>query len=440
MPETSARLSLPYIQPSQAQKHVTHNEAVSLLDAVVQLAVTSRTVTAPPGSPAVTARYIVPAGATGAWAGQGGRIAAWEAGAWVFLTPAAGWIAWVVNEGALVVHDGTGWISPLTATLSGGSVTRVGVNMVADTTNRLSVAAPATLLNHDGGGHQVKVNKAAAGDTASLTFQTGFSGRAEMGLAGSDNWSVKVSADGSAWTTALALDRTTGIATGAAVTQSGTDTTAGRLMKTGDFGLGGLTEAANADAGSLPTRFLQATSGTLPGAGNWQIVNLTRTAAGEAVQIAIPENTGTTIPVAAVRSRTVAGIWSGWNMLFGRLNILGTVSQTGGVPTGAVIERGSNANGDWVRYADGTQICTKTNLNTPTASTALGSIFRSGDITWAYPVAFAAGPVIAGDADNPDAWVSTATPGTTSCVMRVLAGTSKTATVAFRAVATGRWF
>ncbi len=58
MPETSARLSLPYIQPSQAQKHVTHNEAVSLLDAVVQLAVTSRTVTAPPGSPAVTARYI----------------------------------------------------------------------------------------------------------------------------------------------------------------------------------------------------------------------------------------------------------------------------------------------------------------------------------------------------------------------------------------------
>jgi len=40
-----------------------------------------------------------------------------------------------------------------------------------------------------------------------------------------------------------------------------------------------------------------------------------------------------------------------------RSNILGTVSQSGGAPTGAIIERGSNANGEYVRYADGTQIC-----------------------------------------------------------------------------------
>ena len=37
MPATSPRLALPFIQPSQAQKHVTHNEALQLLDAVVQL-------------------------------------------------------------------------------------------------------------------------------------------------------------------------------------------------------------------------------------------------------------------------------------------------------------------------------------------------------------------------------------------------------------------
>jgi len=40
-----------------------------------------------------------------------------------------------------------------------------------------------------------------------------------------------------------------------------------------------------------------------------------------------------------------------------RGNILGTVSQSGGVPTGAIIERGSNANGSYVRFADGTQEC-----------------------------------------------------------------------------------
>ena len=66
------------------------------------------------------------------------------------------------------------------------------------------MAADATLLTHDGSGHQIKVNKASATDTASLLFQTGFSGRAEMGLAGNDDFSVKVSADGAAWTEALA--------------------------------------------------------------------------------------------------------------------------------------------------------------------------------------------------------------------------------------------
>ena len=39
MPDTSHALSLPLIQPSQAQKHVTHNEALRILDAVVQLVV-----------------------------------------------------------------------------------------------------------------------------------------------------------------------------------------------------------------------------------------------------------------------------------------------------------------------------------------------------------------------------------------------------------------
>jgi len=39
-------------------------------------------------------------------------------------------------------------------------------------------------------------------------------------------------------------------------------------------------------------------------------------------------------------------------------NILGTVSESSGVPTGAIIESGSNANGEFVKYADGTLICT----------------------------------------------------------------------------------
>jgi hypothetical protein len=64
----------------------------------------------------------------------------------------------------------------------------VGVNAAADSTNRLAVSSVASLFNHAGAGHQMKINKNAAADTASILFQTGFSGRAEMGTAGSDDY------------------------------------------------------------------------------------------------------------------------------------------------------------------------------------------------------------------------------------------------------------
>ena len=80
----------------------------------------------------------------------------------------------------------------------------------ADATNRLSINAPACLFNHAGAGHQVKVNKAAATDTGSFLFQTGFSGRAEFGLTGSDDFQIKVSGDGATWFNALQLERTSG--------------------------------------------------------------------------------------------------------------------------------------------------------------------------------------------------------------------------------------
>ncbi|MFU8883800.1 MAG: pyocin knob domain-containing protein, partial [Rhodobacterales bacterium] len=69
----------------------------------------------------------------------------------------------------------------------------------------------ATLLSHNGADHQLKINKAEATDTASLLFQSGWSGRAEMGLAGGDDFSVKVSADGVAWFDAVTANRASGL-------------------------------------------------------------------------------------------------------------------------------------------------------------------------------------------------------------------------------------
>ena len=207
MPDTSPILALPYILPSQAQKHVTHNEALRQLDAIVQLVVTSADLTEPPANPAPGDRYIVGDGATGDWAGQDGSIAVADLAGWLFYAAQPGWRADNLSSGGQIRFDGTGWVADLPV-LQG--ITTLGVGTTADIDNPLSVAGPATLLTHGGTDHRLKVNKALPVDTASLLFQTGWSGRAEMGTAGTDDFSIKVSADGTTFKEALVLDRNTG--------------------------------------------------------------------------------------------------------------------------------------------------------------------------------------------------------------------------------------
>ena len=352
MSDISPHLLLPYIQAAQAQKHVTHNEALRLLDAVVQLSVLDRDLTSPPASPADGDRYIVASGATGLWAGWDLNVTTWVDGVWMRLVPRPGWLVWIADEAVAAVWTGTIWklvgvpqdvsdaifslvndtdptkravfslsgitttttrtftlpntsselailagtqtftgnktfsgtltasgatanIGTSTATATYGmgtgasttgvtktvnlgtggasgsntvvnigsatagaggttvvntptvtfanAVTQVGMpqailtaqllglgGATADSTNRLSVNTPAVLLNNAGAGIEATVNKAAAGNDAAFAFKTGFSARALIGLLGSDDFSFKVSPDGSAWSTALAIDRTTG--------------------------------------------------------------------------------------------------------------------------------------------------------------------------------------------------------------------------------------
>lgn len=378
MSDTSSQLSLPYIQPSQAQKHVTHNEGMQLLDAVVQLSVIDRNLTAPPALPQDGDRYIVAVGATGAWAGWDLNVVYRTGGAWLRLTPRTGWLVWVTDEAALLVWNGISWgpasaagnavfsdadfalrhatdptkiaafnlaaiptattrtyalpnvdtelaglagaqsftgaktfagtvtatntltasgnltssgaftasgsftVSGPAATLgsstataaygvgtgatltattktvnlgTGGvsgsttvvnigsatagalgstvvntptvtfanAVTAVGMpqanltalyaglgGATADATNRLSVNSPAVLLNNAGTSIEATLNKAAAANDAAITFKTGFSTRALIGLLANDDFSFKVSANGSTYSDALRIDRATG--------------------------------------------------------------------------------------------------------------------------------------------------------------------------------------------------------------------------------------
>jgi len=107
----TARLALPYIAPQQAQKQVTYNEAMGLLDVLVQPVVKSRTITAPPSSPAPGDVYIVAPAATGAWSGKDGRLAVWRDGAWDFRTPGTGWLAYVEDTAQIAICEAGAWSS-----------------------------------------------------------------------------------------------------------------------------------------------------------------------------------------------------------------------------------------------------------------------------------------------------------------------------------------
>ncbi|KIC22129.1 peptidase G2 autoproteolytic cleavage domain-containing protein [Leisingera sp. ANG-Vp] len=207
MTQTSPILALPYLMPAQAQKHVTHNEALQMLDALVQLSVEGFGAAVPPASPALGEAHALGPAPTAAWAGQAHAIAVWQGEGWLFLAPLPGWRAWSRAAGELRIWNGSAWVLPPARTQNLASL---GIGTTADAANPLSVSGPATLLSHDGSGHQLKLNKAAAGDTASLLLQTNWSGRAEIGLAGNDDLSFKVSSDGSSWTEALRLEAASG--------------------------------------------------------------------------------------------------------------------------------------------------------------------------------------------------------------------------------------
>ncbi len=209
-------LALPLLAAAQAQKHVTHNEALALVDALVHLAVKERNRTVPPGAPEEGDRYLVGAGATGTFAGQDGRIAFFDLGIWRFLQPKAGWRAYVENEERIVVFDGAAWIGLSEVIGALDNLERLGIGTAADAANRVAAKLNAALFTALGAGEggtgdlRFVLNKDGPGNVLSQLYQSGYGGRAETGLVGSDDFTIRVSADGGTWREALRIDRSTG--------------------------------------------------------------------------------------------------------------------------------------------------------------------------------------------------------------------------------------
>lgn len=399
MSQSSPKLALPYIQPAQAQKHVTHNEAIERLDLLTQLSVIAFDAETTPADPQAGDSFALGANPNGDWSGYPNALTMHTGSGWLFIQPQTGWLA-ADSATDLRIWNGSAWSAAIPEI---ESLSKLGINASADDHNRLTVSADACLFNNVGGGHQIKINKATDGDTASLLFQSGWTGHAEMGLAGDTCFSIKVSPDGGSWYSPLRIDPTqhsinlapngtTRIAasdtsfwvdapiTGSAVQSDTLDDTSGRLMKTGAFGLGApgaLLTDLNVTNGSIATGFYRAdgaTTGT-PLAGGIHHILHTRRAAGQGeTQLAMAESDGSLF----YRTRDT-GAWHDWQQVATSDHYTGDLSDPHYKP---IFERGTNANGDYTRLADGTQVCWHSvTLNFDTDPQLQGG--------WTFPAAFA---------------------------------------------------
>lgn len=249
--EETTNLKLPLLVPNQSQKEITHNEALVILDNLVNNGVKDKDLTTPPENPSQNDLYIVGVGASGEWEGKDNQLAFYDNG-WRFCQARQGTKYWVIDENCIYVFNMTSWskfsgggssgggeggeggatslsqLDDVSLTsiskddilkFNGGSFVNskslnnlegVGINCEFDEDNKLMVKSDYVLFDNNGGDSKIKANKSTITQTASHLFQDNYSGRAEFGLIGNDDFSLKVSSDGSEWKEAFVVDKATG--------------------------------------------------------------------------------------------------------------------------------------------------------------------------------------------------------------------------------------
>jgi hypothetical protein len=216
MTNQTSRLDLPYLQASQADKHVTFNEILSILDGLVMGAIASRTTTQPASNVQSGARYLVPLNPVGDWSGHAGQFAYLQDGTWLFRSPSSGWLLYVEDEQSMVLFDGATWRLIQGPTGPIAQLDRLGIGAMPDGTTpllaKLNNAAFTARGTGEGGDGTVRLslNRQDANKTASLIFQTGWQGNAELTLAGASGLSVKVRQSAGNWLTSATFDQNDG--------------------------------------------------------------------------------------------------------------------------------------------------------------------------------------------------------------------------------------
>jgi hypothetical protein len=226
---------------------------------------------------------------------------------------------------------------------------------------------------------------------------------------------------------------------GTAVTQSATDATAGRLTKVGDFGLGGAgVTIPTGDCNELLQngiyRIESPTTNTPAGTGPSGSLLLVQRYSASFIMQTFWQRTNLNVVRMFVRN-LFGDVWGPWREIPNTGNLLGTVSQSGGVPTGALLQGNAAAASPTGGYTERTAAGFQTVHHTITSS-------ASGDSTWTYNSAFLAGstPIISaqpvGDADYHVRIVSRTN---TACVFSIRDTSGNRVAVPVDLIARGRW-
>ena len=138
----------------------------------------------------------------------------------------------------------------------------------------------------------------------------------------------------------------------------------------------------------------------------------------------------------------IAGVPSVWVRSYTGLNIVGAVAHSGGVPTGAIIQKGSNASGSFVRFADGTQICTFIRSSALGMGSYSSTGLFAGYFIWQYPAEFILPPAISGSGFDSvtTGWISSASHDSLLATIAYFSSSSTNSGAVHMVTAIGRWY
>ena len=146
-------------------------------------------------------------------------------------------------------------------------------------------------------------------------------------------------------------------------------------------------------------------------------------------------------PSDAVARAGFAKLWDYIATLYGKENVIGPVSQAAGVPTGKMIETGTNANGRYIRFADGTQICFTTITYAFSLLSYVAGLY-AGTISWTFPAAFYGFyvPTGSGTDQGSTGWINGLVSDPVSCQYVYYTRSASLTSTAIYLMAVGRWY